>query len=300
MKFLFTTSQLSSIMRYPKQRKGRNRMIHHLKMTVLVDNTAKLPFLGEWGLSILIEADETKILLDTGSSGMFAKNAEQLGIDLSDVKLGVLSHAHDDHSDGMDAFFSLNKTAPFLVREGSRENCFGQKEGAMEYIGIKKGFLREFRDRIRYVSGIHEISDGIWLIPHRSADYSAISRRNGLYIRKNKAYYPDSFSHEQSLVIDTHAGLAVFSSCSHTGMPNTLEDIRLALGREDFYAFVGGLHLYKLTDPELNDRCDEIEQSAVDRIYTGHCTGDHAFEFLRNRLGDRIVQFYSGFICEIV
>ena len=275
-------------------------MINHLIMTALVDNTAVFPFLCEWGLSILIEADKTKILLDTGSSDMFAKNAEQLGIDLSGVKLGVLSHAHYDHSDGMDAFFSLNETAPFLVREGSCENCFGLKEGAMEYIGIKKGFLKEFQDRIRYVSGIHEISGGIWLIPHRAADYSAISRRNDLYIRKNKAYYSDSFSHEQSLVIDTPAGLVVFSSCSHTGMTNILEDIRLALGRKDIYAFVGGLHLYKLTDPELNDLCDEIEQSAVARIFTGHCTGDHAFEFLRNRLGNRIVQFYSGFNCEII
>ena len=275
-------------------------MINHLKMTALVDNTAVFPFLCEWGLSILIEADKTKILLDTGSSDMFAKNAEQLGIDLSGVKLGVLSHAHYDHSDGMDAFFSLNETAPFLVREGSCENCFGLKEGAMEYIGIKKGFLKEFQDRIRYVSGIHEISGGIWLIPHRAADYSAISRRNDLYIRKNKAYYSDSFSHEQSLVIDTPAGLVVFSSCSHTGMTNILEDIRLALGRKDIYAFVGGLHLYKLTDPELNALCEEIDQSAVDRIFTGHCTGDHAFEFLRNRLGDRIVQFYSGFHCEII
>ena len=275
-------------------------MVNHLKMIALVDNTAVFPFLCEWGLSILIEADKTKILLDTGSSDMFAKNAEQLGIDLSGVKLGVLSHAHYDHSDGMDAFFSLNETAPFLVREGSRENCFGLKEGAMEYIGIKKGFLKEFQDRIRYVSGIHEISGGIWLIPHRTADYSAISQRNDLYIRKNKAYYSDSFSHEQSLVFDSPAGLVVFSSCSHTGMTNILEDIRLALGRKDIYAFVGGLHLYKLTDPELNDLCDEIEQSAVDRIFTGHCTGDHAFEFLRNRLGNRIVQFYSGFNCEII
>ena len=275
-------------------------MINHLKMTALVDNTAVFPFLCEWGLSILIEADKTKILLDTGSSDMFAKNAEQLGIDLSGVKLGVLSHAHYDHSDGMDAFFSLNETAPFLVREGSCENCFGLKEGAMEYIGIKKGFLKEFQDRIRYVSGIHEISGGIWLIPHRTADYSAISQRNDLYIRKNKAYYSDSFSHEQSLVFDSPAGLVVFSSCSHTGMTNILEDIRLALGRKEIYAFVGGLHLYKLTDPELNDLCDEIEQSAVDRIFTGHCTGDHAFEFLRNRLGNRIVQFYSGFNCEII
>ena len=54
--------------------------MNHLKMTVLVDNTAKPLFLCEWGLSILIDADDTRILLDTGSSGMFAENAKQLGV----------------------------------------------------------------------------------------------------------------------------------------------------------------------------------------------------------------------------
>ena len=241
--------------------------MNHLKMTVLVDNTAKPLFLCEWGLSILIDADDTRILLDTGSSGMFAENAKQLGIDLASVRIGVLSHAHYDHSDGLDTFFSLNETSPFLIRAGSEENCF---------------------------------AGGSWLVPHRPADYSAIAQRNDLYLQRGKAYIPDSFSHEQSLVIDTAAGLAVFSSCSHTGMTNILEDIRLALGRDDIFAYIGGLHLYKLTDPELDDLCDEIEQSAVARIFTGHCTGDHAYQYLKDRLGDRIVQFSSGFIHEIL
>ena len=117
--------------------------MNHLKMTVLVDNTAKPLFLCEWGLSILIDADDTRILLDTGSSGMFAENAKQLGIDLASVRIGVLSHAHYDHSDGLDTFFSLNETSPFLIRAGSEENCFSLKDGAMEYIGIRKGFSKD-------------------------------------------------------------------------------------------------------------------------------------------------------------
>ena len=36
---------------------------------------------------------------------------------------------------------------------------------------------------------------------------------------------PDSFAHEQSLVIETKHGLVVFNSCSHTGMTNILADI---------------------------------------------------------------------------
>ena len=82
-------------------------MIHTLEMTVLIDNVAAEPLAGEWGLSILITADDRSILLDTGASHLFAQNAERLGIDLNSVDTGVLSHAHYDHSDGMDTFFSF-------------------------------------------------------------------------------------------------------------------------------------------------------------------------------------------------
>lgn len=274
-------------------------MVKYLTIIVLTDNTASPPFLSEWGLSILIEADENTILLDTGASGMFAKNAEQLGIDFSRVNLGVLSHAHYDHSDGMDTFFALNSRALFLVRNGSRENCFGIEDGALKYIGIRKGLLEEYKGRIRFVDGTLELADGIWLVPHRSADYSAIAQRNDLYTRSDKACTPDNFCHEQSLVIDTVSGLVVFNSCSHTGMSNILADVKEVLGREDIYAYVGGLHLYKLTDDELDRLCDEIESNRVEQILTGHCTGDHAFSFLHERLGDRIRQFYSGFTWKI-
>lgn len=270
-------------------------MIKNLNMTVLIDNVAEEPLAGEWGLAILLTADDRKILLDTGAGDLFAQNAACLGIDLDTVDTGVLSHAHYDHADGLDAFFSLNRSAPFLVRKGTFENCFGIKEGELHYIGIKSGTLRKNEARIQYVDGIYEIAEGIWLIPHRKADYSAIALRNDLYILRGKERCPDDFAHEQSLVIETPKGLVVFNSCSHAGMSNILADIREMLGRSDIYAYVGGLHLYKMTDGELEDLCKEISGTSIAHIFTGHCTGDHAFHFLKEKLGGRIEQFSSGF-----
>ena len=271
-------------------------MIQRLEMTVLIDNVAEEPLVGEWGLSIMIDADGRRILLDTGASGQFAQNAQRLGIDLSSVDAGVLSHAHYDHSDGLEPFFSLNGAAPFLVREGARENCFGIKDGALRYIGIRAGVLEKYAPRIRYVRGVYEIADDIWLLPHRRADYSAIARRNDLYTVDGGGRRPDDFAHEQSLVIATKRGLVVFNSCSHVGMTNILADIQAMLGRSDVCAYVGGLHLYKMTDAELDALCAEIGQMPIRHIFTGHCTGDHAFQYLKARLGDRIEQFSSGFV----
>lgn len=270
-------------------------MIQTLEMTVLIDNVAVEPLAGEWGLSILITADGRKILLDTGASDLFARNAECLGIDLDSIDTGVLSHAHYDHADGMDTFFSMNRKAPFLVREGSCENCFSIKEGALRYIGIKPGVLKQHEARIQYVSGTHKIADGLWLVPHRKADYTAIALRNDLYTICGQERRPDNFAHEQSLVVETEKGLVVFNSCSHAGMTNILADISEMLGRDDIYAYVGGLHLYKMTDEELELLCDEIQRLGIGHIFTGHCTGDHAFYYLRERIGPGIEQFSSGF-----
>ncbi len=270
-------------------------MNNSVKMTVLIDNVASEPLAAEWGLSILITVDRRKILLDTGSGQRFAQNAQLLGIDLADVDVGVLSHAHYDHADGLDTFFAANGHAPFLLREGSCENCYAIKEGAWEYIGIHKGFLKDYEARIRYVSGVHAIADGIWLIPHRKASYASIALRNDLYAVRGGERLPDDFAHEQSLVIETEKGLIVFNSCSHTGMTNVLTDIREMLGRSDVCAYVGGLHLFKLTDGELAALRDEIDAAGIRQIYTGHCTGDHAFRFLQEGLGERIAQFSSGF-----
>lgn len=270
-------------------------MHHEVKMTVLIDNVASEPLAAEWGLSILITAGDMRILLDTGAGHLFAQNAERLGVDLADVEVGVLSHAHYDHADGMDTFFALNQKASFLVREGSGEDCWGIKDGVLTYDGIRRGILKEYATRIQYVSGVYEITDGIWLIPHRKADYSSIAQRNDLYTIRNGKRCPDDFAHEQSLVIETAKGLIIFNSCSHTGMKNILEDVHEMLGRDDVCAYVGGLHLYKLTDEELGKLCAEIRKTPIGHIFTGHCTGDHAFGILKAELGDRIEQFSSGF-----
>ena len=51
-----------------------------MKATILIDNLTKGTLAAEWGLSIHIEYEGRRILLDTGASGRFADNAGKLGI----------------------------------------------------------------------------------------------------------------------------------------------------------------------------------------------------------------------------
>ena len=53
---------------------------------VLAENTSVSEALGsEHGLSLYIETGTHKILFDTGASGLFAQNAEKMGVDLTKV-----------------------------------------------------------------------------------------------------------------------------------------------------------------------------------------------------------------------
>ena len=74
-----------------------------MKLTVLVDNNTLIDryFLAEPGVAYYIEIGATKILFDTGYSDIFLKNASRMGIDLLDIDILVLSHAHLDHTWGL-------------------------------------------------------------------------------------------------------------------------------------------------------------------------------------------------------
>ncbi|MBO5003507.1 MBL fold metallo-hydrolase, partial [Methanocorpusculaceae archaeon] len=74
-----------------------------MKLTVLADNNTYIDkyYLGEPALSFYIEDGEERILFDCGYSDVFLRNAERMGIDLSNVDTVVLSHGHDDHTGGL-------------------------------------------------------------------------------------------------------------------------------------------------------------------------------------------------------
>jgi Metal-dependent hydrolases of the beta-lactamase superfamily II len=76
-------------------------------ITILSDNQAGKNFESEHGLSWLVEASGM-VLLDTGASDLFIRNAQRLNIDLSKVDNIVLSHGHWDHGNGLT--FLENKT----------------------------------------------------------------------------------------------------------------------------------------------------------------------------------------------
>lgn len=265
-----------------------------MKATILVDNLTRGALAAEWGLSVYIEHQGHPILLDTGASDRFARNAEKLGIDLGAVECGVLSHAHYDHADGMETFFARNQRAPFYLREGSKENCYGKRWIFRKYIGIRKGCLKRYEDRIRYVKEQEEILPGVCLLAHRTEGLEAFGIQNHLYTKQGWRYVPDDFRHEQSLIVETEKGLVILSSCSHGGADNIIKEVSGAYPGKRIYAMIGGFHLYHTSEEGVRVLAGRIRSTGIEKIYTGHCTGAAAYEILKEELKERAEGLYTG------
>ena len=270
-----------------------------MHITVLSDNNGTEALAGEWGLSILIEHGALRILLDAGSSDLFLKNAAALGKDLQNLDFAVLSHAHYDHADGFVPLFRENPALKVYVRQSVLNDCYAQKESGMEYIGVAPALIDEFERRLVRVDGDCEIAPGVWLIPHKAPHRAQIGMRERMYIKSCCILIPDDFSHEQSLVFETQRGLCIFNSCSHAGASEIIGEVCDTFPGKKVYAYVGGFHLYKKTPKEVEAFAARLAECGVERILTGHCTGDEAFAILKSRLGERITQFRVGLETDI-
>lgn len=265
-----------------------------MRATVLTDNIGNELTPGEWGLSFYIEYGEKKVLLDAGKSGLFAENAQRLGLSLEDVDYAVLSHAHYDHADGMEEFFRRNTKAKLYLRESCGEGCYDLKGGQEKYIGIRPGLLAGYAGRLERVAGDFKVEDGIWLVGHKTPKLSKTGEREHMYLKQEETWIADDFSHEQSLVFDTGEGLVIFNSCSHSGADNIIREVTETFPGREVRAMIGGFHLYNKSEEYVRRFVEKIRAAEVDEIWTGHCTGEEAYRILEAELGDRVRQLRAG------
>ena len=258
-----------------------------MKVYVLSDNTGSGVYEGEHGLSLYIEYGENRILLDAGRSDLFYRNALRMGVDLTKVDYAVLSHSHYDH-------------AKLYLRPESGEVFYSQHGDKMRYIGPTHGMLDRYRDRLIYVDEmlVPIGSSGASLLAHSTEGLEKIAAGAGLYRMEEEDYVPDDFSHEQSLVFPTEKGLVIFNSCSHAGAANIVHEVEAAFS-SDIYAYIGGFHLFESGDEEVYAFIDTLKTVNVQRIITGHCTGDRACELLKDALGNKVEKLHAGLVVEI-
>ena len=253
---------------------------------------------GEHGLSLYVEYGQYTMLVDAGQSDLFYENAKKMGIDLSKADVAVLSHAHYDHADGFDKFFEINKKAKLYVGKDADARYYSVHEDGLKYIGPRKGIFEEYAKRLQYMDEDFKLplSWSTILIPHTTEGLSAIGERTKLFREEGDEMVPDDFRHEQTLILESKHGPVIVSSCSHAGVANIIREVReyYCDEKKEIYAFIGGFHLHKSSDDDILTCASELKEAGIKHIYTGHCTGDHAFDILKEQLGDHVEKLHSG------
>lgn len=271
----------------------------NIKVSVIVDNISDNDIRGEWGLSLLVEYYDKKIIVDVGASNLFLQNLSRLGFDIKDIEYAVLSHAHFDHANGMKAFFDNNLKAKFYLRNGVSEDCYFKKFFFHKYIGIPKNVINNYSDRIEYVSGNYEIIHGVYLVPHTTCGLSEIGKREMMYRKTNTGWIPDDFVHEQSLVLDTEKGLIIINSCSHGGVINIINEVSSVFPGKHIYGYIGGFHLFNKSNAVVREVGRKLNDLGIEYVCTGHCTKERAYGILKEELGDKLEQMKVGLQIEL-
>lgn len=257
-------------------------MPNTLKLTVLVDNNTLIDrnFLAEPGVCYFIEIAGTRILFDVGYSDVFLHNAARMGLDLLDVDIVVLSHAHLDHTWGLqhlirfqtDARFEGRKVKrpalvahpsvffPRVVPELGEIGCLLTAEKAAAFFD-----LRLSREPLDLVPGLTFLGEIDRIHPFEEAP--PIGR-----IRMPSGEQDDDLRDDSALVFQAAEGLVVITGCAHAGICNTLSYAASVCRETRIRDVIGGFHLLAPPHYRLDETAAFFQKRAPQAVHACHCT----------------------------
>ena len=278
-----------------------------LRITNLCDNlVARLGYTGEWGLSMLVEFGTTSVLLDAGHTRTAVANARRRGIDLKRITQIVLSHGHKDHTGGLRQMLeSIDQPVDVILhpeawrpKYASRE---GQNDPQMQFVGMP--YSREALEDLgaRFI----EQTTPHWITPDLVTSgeipmVTAFERIDeNLFIKGASGFVPDPLADDQALFVKSPKGLVVLMGCAHRGVINTLLHAREVTGVDQVYAVLGGIHLFRAGQEQIQKTIAHLADFGIERIGASHCTGMPAAMTLAERFGEQFFFNAAGNVTQI-
>jgi 7,8-dihydropterin-6-yl-methyl-4-(beta-D-ribofuranosyl)aminobenzene 5'-phosphate synthase len=247
-----------------------------MKLLVLVDNNTIIDqyYVGEPALSFWIEADNKRILFDTGYSDLFMKNAEKLNIDLRRADYLVLSHGHFDHTGGIEPYIDLVGERAKNINLVAHPLIFNRKI----YEGFDDIGTRKRKEEIAGYFDLNLSRKPLWLTKDLCF-LGQIPRRNNFEAKtplgiviENGRKFPDYLMDDSALVYKSRNGLVIITGCSHSGICNIVEYAKRVCGRQKILDIVGGFHLLNSKRKILDKTIEYFKSCKIVDFHPCHCT----------------------------
>jgi 7,8-dihydropterin-6-yl-methyl-4-(beta-D-ribofuranosyl)aminobenzene 5'-phosphate synthase len=277
-----------------------------VKITTLIDNRPSPDdheLTAEWGLSLCVELNGRHLLIDMGASDAFARNAARLSVDIAAIDVAIVSHHHYDHGGGLRRFLELNDHADIYLGAAPDGDPTVKLLGFVrKYIGLDRALLARHAHRFRFVEERTEVLPGVVVLPRIGGHHARPAGNRHLYLKQGDTFVPDDFRHELVVAIREHDALVVLTACSHNGLLNMVEAASAEFPGVPVKAVVGGFHLAKLppfrgmseSERVVADIGRAVLAAGIETTWTGHCTGEKAFEVLHSAMGDRVREIHTG------
>jgi 7,8-dihydropterin-6-yl-methyl-4-(beta-D-ribofuranosyl)aminobenzene 5'-phosphate synthase len=224
-------------------------VIEPVTFTIVYDNNAYNPSLRtDWGFACLVETGEATVLFDTGAKGtILLDNMGELGFDPQVIDVVVLSHIHGDHTGGLRGLLDT---------------------GARPVVYVPASFPASFKDDVRAVTDLVEVTDPVEILPgvHTTGEVG-------------------SSIVEQALVVETGAGLVVVTGCAHPGVVEMVRRAKEAIEGE-VGLVMGGFHLGGASSAQIEAIIADFRELGVQQVAPSHCTGDRARQMFAKAYGD--------------
>lgn len=234
-----------------------------MTITIVFDNNEYDARLATaWGFSCLVEGPERTVLFDTGGdSGQLLGNMLALGIDPQDVDAVVISHVHGDHLGGLAGFLEENSAVTVYLPQSFPQST--------------KDATREAGAELVEVDGSVEICEHVY----------------------STGELGDRIK-EQSLIVETEAGLVVITGCAHPGVVSIVRQAKELTG-EDVHLVLGGYHLGSASSTQISRVVADLRALGVQRVAPCHCTGDEATRMLAEEYESDLVEAGVGLVITI-
>lgn len=270
-------------------------------INLMEDTEGSCGCLCEHGLSFYIETVHHHLLMDTGASDATLENARRLGVDLNTVDTVILSHGHYDHSGGILPFAAQNPGARIYMRRSAGGDYYHMRQDCCRYIGIDKDILQ--LPQLVLTDGDVRIDDELYLFTGITGQRCRANSNRSLTCRRQdgsgqEIYEQDTFAHEQCLVLTSEGRHILLSGCAHNGILNILDRYH-EIFHGDPDLVLSGFHLAQKAEYTEGDiltiQCIARELLKTGSMfYTGHCTGQKAYDIMKEIMGSRLACFHSG------